>query len=99
MTTEIAFHEGLFNCSSDLRCACFGASHTYIVFIEPDHVTCGMDIPVHVISTTVTTIDSVLKGKTVQLPAMRTELCTRYSLVKNNDIIPHYEITFHPAKD
>ena len=87
---EIAFFEGLFDCSADLRCACFGASHTYIVLIEPDHVACGMDIPVHVLSTTVTMIDPVLQGKAVQLPAIRTEPCTRYRLVENYDIIPHH---------
>ena len=99
MTIEIAFHEGLFNCSSDLRCACFGASHTYIVLIEPDHVACGMDIPVHVISATVAMIDSVLQGKAVQLPAMGTEPCARYCLVENDDIIPPHEIALDPAKD
>ena len=99
MTIEIAFHESLFNCSSDLRCACFGASHTYIVFIEPDHVAGSMDIPVHVISATVAMINPVTQGKAVQLPAMGTESCARHCLVENDDIIPPHEITLDPAKD
>ena len=76
--------EDRINQSFHLHTLEIGASHTYVVFIKPNHILCSMNIPVHFYAAGTAESSVPQLHLIVESSTTGTELCCRERPVKND---------------